>query len=122
MATTPPSSEYWRRRFEQLNEALLAIGEEHLEELEKAYRQAQIQIAQSIAYFYERFVVNNKVGLADAKGILDNREREEFHRTVEEYIRKGRLNAVDQRWLNELENASTCIRLNRLQSLQYQIR
>lgn len=37
-------------------------------------------------------------------------------------IQKGRENALDQCWQKELENASTRIRMSRLQSLEYQIR
>lgn len=119
---TPPSNEYWCRRFEDLTTALLSIGEEYYDELEAEYRRALMYMERDIESFYIRFSENNKISMSAARRILDNRELEEFRWTVEEYIQKGRDNAVSQRWLKELENASTRIRLSRLQSLEYQIR
>ncbi|MNW49989.1 NAD(+)--arginine ADP-ribosyltransferase EFV [compost metagenome] len=49
-------------------------------------------------------------------------ELKEFKWTVEDYIKAGRENAVDQRWMKELENASIRVRMTRLEALQMQMR
>lgn len=120
--TTPPSNEYWQKRFENLTDSLLKIGENEYRQLVDEYEKAMLKIQRNIEVFYQRFAEHNKISYADAKKILDKRELKEFQWTVEEYIEKGLENALDQRWMNELENASIRIHMSRLESLQYQIR
>jgi SPP1 gp7 family putative phage head morphogenesis protein len=116
------TNKYWQKRFLQLTEALLDKGEQYYAELEEEYGKALMYLKRDIESFYIRFAENNEISMTEARRILDNRELKEFKWTVEEYIEKGIENAVDQRWLKELENASTRIRLSRFQSLEYQIR
>ena len=120
--TTPPSNEYWQKRFENLTEALLRKGEDEYKNLVEGYNRAIASLQRSIENFYYRFAEHNKVSYSDAKRILDKRELKEFRWTVEEYIERGVENALDQRWMNELENASIRIRVSRFESLKYQVR
>ncbi|MDD2584990.1 MAG: minor capsid protein, partial [Bacteroidales bacterium] len=101
---------------------LLKIGEDEYKNLVEEYDRAIASLQRSIENFYYRFAEHNKVSYLDAKRILDKRELKEFQWTVEEYIERGIENALDQRWMDELENASIRIRISRLESLQYQIR
>lgn len=117
-----PSNKYWQNRFEILTESLLNKADRHYAELIQEYEKALLRIQREIEQFYAKFATDNKITLAEARRMLDNKELKEFYWTVEEYIAKGKENAVDQRWLKELENASTRVRLSRLQSLEYQIR
>ncbi len=116
------SSEYWKARFEALNERLLNIGEESIPYIEKRYDTAISNIQKEIEVFYRRFAAENDFTYADAKKILDSDERQEFQLALEEYIRMGKENALDQRWMKELENASTIYRMDRLKALQLQMR
>lgn len=113
---------YWRERFEILNESLLELGEDYLDDLMIEYNRALHRLNQDILRYYERFAYENEVSLAESRKILTARELEEFRWTVDEYIRRGQENAVNQRWLKQLENASIRIRLSRLESLEIQIR
>jgi SPP1 gp7 family putative phage head morphogenesis protein len=117
-----PTNKYWQKRFTQLTDALLSKGERYYADLEEEYERALMYLKRDIESFYIRFAENNEISMTEARRILDNRELKEFKWTVEEYIEKGRESAVDQRWMKELENASTRIRLSRLQSLEYQVR
>lgn len=117
-----PTNKYWQKRFTLLTESLLNKSEKYYKELEEEYEKSLSTLQKDIEQFYIRFSENNEVSMTEARRMLDNRELKEFHWTVEEYIKKGKENAVDQRWMKELENASTRVRLSRLQSLQYQIR
>lgn len=116
------TNKYWQERFTLLTQSLLNKGESYYKDLEEEYERAIAILERHIRDFYIRFAENNEITMTDARRILDNKELKEFYWTVEEYIQKGRENAVDQRWLKELENASTRVRLSRLQSLEYQIR
>ncbi|HBF4490745.1 TPA: minor capsid protein, partial [Clostridioides difficile] len=52
---------------------------------------------------------------------LNTRELEEFKWSVEEYIKYGKENAINQKWMKELENASARVHITRLEALKLQI-
>jgi len=59
--TAPPSNEYWQKRFENLTEALLKIGEDEYRNLIIEYDRAIFNLQRSIENFYYRFAEHNKV-------------------------------------------------------------
>ncbi|MEC0269400.1 minor capsid protein [Paenibacillus anseongense] len=107
---------------EQLNEAQLAKGEAYIQNMKREYGKAMASIQKDINVFYQRFAKNNDVDLATARQMLKAGELKEFKWSVEDYIKAGRENAIDQRWMKELENASIRVRMSRLESLQLQMR
>ncbi|MFC3802702.1 minor capsid protein [Cohnella sp. GCM10012308] len=113
---------YWAARMDALNEALLGRGEAYIRTMNAEYGRAAASIQRDIDAFYQRFAFNNSVDLASARQILKAGELREFKWTVEDYIKAGRENAVDQRWMKELENASIRVRVSRLEALQLQMR
>lgn len=115
------SDEYWSSRLEQLNEAQLAKGEDYIKKMNVEYGKAMSSIQKDIDVFYQRFANNNAIDLAEARQMLKAGELKEFKWSVEEYIKKGRENAIDQRWMKELENASIKVRVSRLEALQMQM-
>lgn len=115
------SDQYWSERLEQLNEAQLSKGEEYIRKMNDEYGKAMSSIQKDIDVFYQRFANNNAVSLAEARQILKAGELKEFKWTVEDYIKKGEENAIDQRWMKELENASIKVRVSRLEALQIQM-
>jgi SPP1 gp7 family putative phage head morphogenesis protein len=116
------SEEYWAKRMEQLNEAQLAKGEAYVQNMNREYGKAMSSIQKDIDVFYQRFAKNNGVDMASARQMLKAGELKEFKWSVEDYIKAGRENAIDQRWMKELENASIRVRMSRLESLQLQMR
>lgn len=112
---------YWAARMETLNEALLGRGESYIRTMNSEYGRAMASIQRDVDAFYQRFAVNNSVDLASARQILKAGELREFKWSVEDYIKAGRENAVDQRWMKELENASIRVRVSRLEALQLQM-
>lgn len=114
--------EYWRKRFEDLNESLLSESDDYISELESAYELAFNNIENDIRVFYQRFGDNNGLTYAEAVKLLTSKERYGFQMTVDEYIKKGSEIAVSLEWLKELENASTIYHIDRLKALQIQIR
>lgn len=116
------SADYWANRMELLNEAQLAKGEAYVKNMNREYGKATASIQKDIDVFYQRFAKNNGVDLASARQMLKAGELKEFKWSVDDYIKAGRENAIDQRWMIELENASIRARMSRLESLQLQMR
>ncbi|MEC4566762.1 minor capsid protein [Paenibacillus sp. CMAA1739] len=116
------SEEYWSKRMDALNEAQLSKGDAYVRKMEIEYAKANASIQKDIDVFYQRFAKNNEISLAEARQVLKAGELKEFKWTVEDYIKAGRENAVDQRWMKELENASIRVRMTRLEALQMQMR
>ena len=61
---------------------------------------------------------NNNIDMVEAKRILNTKELKELKWDVNEYIEKGRENAINQKWMKELENASARFHINRLEALK----
>lgn len=115
------TSEYWARRMEMIQDAQLHKGEDYLRNLEKYYIRLEQEIESKISTWYQRYATNNSISMTEAKQILTSGELREFRWSVEEYIQYGKENAISQEWIKELENASTRVHVNRLESLRYQL-
>lgn len=113
--------DYWRMRFEQLEESLSNKSDAYYNELIKQYDIALSKIEKDISYWYMRFVANNNVSFIEANRLLTTKELKELKWTVQEYIEFGKENAINQMWMNELENASARAHMSRLESLKLQI-
>ncbi|BBH19818.1 hypothetical protein Back11_11630 [Paenibacillus baekrokdamisoli] len=112
---------YWAGRLETLNESQLNKGEKYIQSMNTQYEKAMSSIQRDIDSFYGRFAINNGVDMATARQMLKAGELKEFKWTVEDYIKRGKENAIDQRWMKELENASIRVRMSRLEALQIQM-
>ncbi|HEM7411058.1 TPA: minor capsid protein [Clostridioides difficile] len=113
--------DYWRKRFEQLEEVQNNKSVKYYLELEKKYKLAMNSIEKDILSWYNRFAENEGISLLEAKKLLNTRELEEFKWSVEEYIKYGKENAINQKWMKELENASARVHITRLEALKLQI-
>lgn len=115
------SRDYWRKRFELIEDAQNKKGETYYKDLEKAYIQTMDEIEKDILKWYNRFATNNEITLEEAKRLLKSDELREFRWTVEEYIKYGQKNAINQQWMKQLENASARVHISRLESLRIQL-
>lgn len=113
-------SSYWQKRFELLLDAQFHKGENYLLDLEAQYKIAVDAIEKDIAVWYVRFAKNNEVSLAEAKQMLRGAELAEFHWDVKKYIEYGEKNALDGKWMKQLENASARVHISRLESIKLQ--
>lgn len=112
---------YWRQRFEALEDAQHKRSVFYYAELEKAYIKTMNELEKDILKWYNRFAANNEISLDEAKRLLKSNELKEFRWTVEEYIEYGKKNALNQQWMKQLENASSRVHISRLESLRIQI-
>ena len=113
--------DYWRKRFEMLEQAQHEKSATYYKDLEKAYIKTMQEIEKDIARWYQRFAENNEITLDEAKQLLKSDELREFRWTVDEYIEYGKKNAINQKWMKQLENASSRVHISRLESLQLQL-
>lgn len=116
------NSEYWQDRMVQLELNALKKGEEYYKNLQEQYEKAIHKINIDITTWYTRLAENNGISLVNAKKKLDNNELKEFKWTLQEYIKFGKQNNIDQMWLKELENASARYHINRLEAIHLQMK
>ena len=90
------------------------ISKKNYKEIDEAFSKAQAKINEKIEKWYARIAKNNDIDIADAKSFLDKSELKEFKWTLDEYIQYGKENAIDQRWMKELENASAKYHISKL--------
>lgn len=115
------NSEYWKIRFGQLEAAQNQKGVDAYLEIEKIYRQAQKEIEGKINTWYQRFATNNGVSMAEARKMLSGTDLKEFKWDVNDYIRYGKKNAMNQAWMKELENASARFHITRFEALKLRV-
>ena len=113
--------EYWQQRFEILEQAQMDKAERYAETLDLEYRRASANVQKEIESWYQRIAVNNDVSIAEARRLLSTQELAELKWSVGEYINYGRENALNQRWVKQLENASARAHISRLEALQLQL-
>lgn len=115
------TGDYWKSRFELIEQAGHRKAVECYAEIEKQYREAQKSVEQQIAAWYQRFAKNNEVSMQEARKLLADGELQELKWDVQEYIKKGQENAFTGEWVKELENASARYHISRLEALQLQL-
>ncbi len=116
------SNSYWKKRFEQLEESSNKKAKNTIKELEPIFESAEKEIESKISVWYQRFATNNNITIQEAKKWLNDKQLDELKWSVEEYIKYGEENAINQKWLKELENASAKFHINRLEALKLQTR
>lgn len=115
------NSEYWRKRFELLEDALHNKGTEYFSDLAKAYEKAANNTVKEIEAWYHRYAVNEGITYAEAKKILSKSELKSFKIDIDEYIKKGKTLNYSKQFERELERVSTKWHVTRLEYLMIQI-
>ena len=110
--------EYWQKRFSAVEEMRNKRGKLTVDQIAPHFDRAQAAIDKEIRVWYQRFADNNGISLAEAKKLLRQNELDELKWDIEEYIKRGQENAVSQKWLKELENASAKFHISRLEALK----
>jgi SPP1 gp7 family putative phage head morphogenesis protein len=112
------NAEYWKLRFEQLEQVQNQKGVKAYADIERQYKEAQKQLEGQIARWYQRFATNNGISLAEARQYLKGADLKEFKWDVQEYIKYGQDNALNSGWMKELENASAKYHISKLEALK----
>lgn len=115
------NEEYWKQRFIELEKSQNKENEKYINTLKEEYNKSLAKIEKDITNWYTRLANNNEISYTSAKKLLDKKELKEFKWTVEEYIKKGKENAINQKWIKELENASAKVHIEELNAIKIQI-
>lgn len=112
------NADYWRGRFSILEDNAHREAQKTIQGMEELYLDAQRSVQKEIESWYARFAVNNQISLTDARKWLTAGQLEEFHWSVEQYIKIGEQAGLDAAWLKKLENASARFHISRLEAVQ----
>lgn len=112
------NADYWRGRFSILEDSAHREAQKTIQDMEELYLDAQRSVQKEIESWYARFAVNNQISLTDARKWLTAGQLEEFHWSVEQYIKIGEQAGLDAAWLKKLENASARFHISRLEAIQ----
>ena len=112
------NADYWRGRFSILEDSAHREAQRTIQDMEELYLDAQRSVQKEIESWYARFAVNNQISLTDAQKWLTAGQLEEFHWSVEQYIKIGEQAGLDAAWLKKLENASARFHISRLEAVQ----
>lgn len=115
------NAEYWKNRFEALENSQYVASEEYFKDIQKQFRVATNSIQIDINRWYQRLADNNDISYAAARKLLKRNELEEFQWNVEEYIKHGKENSINKKWLKELENASSKVHISYLDAMKLQV-
>ncbi|ABX43326.1 polymorphic toxin type 50 domain-containing protein [Lachnoclostridium phytofermentans] len=115
------SREYWKKRFEKLEDDTYRKSKAYYDDLQEQFRRATSELEKDVSTWYYRVAENNEISYAQAKRYLNRKEVKEFRWTVDEYIKYGKENALDQKWMKELENASARVHITRLETVKLQL-
>lgn len=112
------NADYWRGRFSILEDSAHREAQRTIQDMEELYLDAQRSVQKEIESWYARFAANNQISLTDARKWLTAGQLEEFHWSVEQYIKIGEQAGLDAAWLKKLENASARFHISRLEAVQ----
>lgn len=116
------NSGYWKDRMADLEDQQYQNSAAYYKDIQDQFRQASNNIQMDIEKWYQRLADNNEISYASARKFLKESELREFKWDVKRYIKAGEENAVDQRWMKELENASARYHISYLEAMKLQTR
>ena len=111
---------YWQERMKALENQSYQSALQCYQDMQEEYRKAINNLQMDIMKWYQRLADNNDISYAAAKKFLKTSDLEEFKWTVEQYIKAGEENAIDQRWMKQLENASCKYHISYLEAMKLQ--
>lgn len=112
--------EYWKKRFETIEQLHFQRGTKFYCEIEKQYQNAMSAMEKDISRWYVRFAKNNEINAVEAMKILNSKELQEFRWDVDRYV-KNASNNLDGRWSKQLENVSAKVHITRLEAMKLQM-
>ncbi len=115
------TSDYWKKRFEELEDEEYQKGQAYYRDLQNQFRMAKNSITLDIEHWYQRLADNNDISLVSARKMLQKNELEEFKWNVQQYIKAGKENAVNGMWMKQLENASAKWHISYLEAMKIQV-
>lgn len=110
--------EYWRERFQQLENAMHSKSINICQYIIRQYQMAMRNMDKELAFWYQKFAEINGISFQEAKKTLMANELPEFHASVAEYIAIAQRENLSDEWKRKLENASNRVKISRMETLQ----
>ena len=110
--------EYWRERFQQLENAMHSKSTDIVKYIIRQYQIAMRNMDKELAFWYQKFADVNGISFQEAKRLLNTNELPEFHASVAEYIAIAQRENLSYEWKRKLENASNRVKISRMENLQ----
>lgn len=111
------NKDYWKRRFERLEQREMDKADQAMAELKKVYEYTLRQLRDEVIEWYNRYADENGLSLADARKQLDARELKAFKLTLKEYEKLAKQQDLSDEYIKMLDQASIRARLSRSQML-----
>ena len=112
---------YWKRRSKQVQDEIMnRVYDIYVAMVEDAYTDAIHVMDEKIRVWVQRIAKNNEISYRDAQKLLSKDELDEFHWSVQQYIKRGMDNA-DGKWAKELENASARVHISRYDAMKFEL-
>ena len=112
------SSEYWKKRLENISATQNKRADDYIESLELQYKKAMASIQRDLEAFYARYANAEGVDMATVRKLLTHAEKEKWEVSLEEY----RKMALDEEFIDQIESMYSKSRISRLKALEMQIR
>ena len=112
------SSDYWKKRLENIAATQNKKADDYIETLELQYKKAMVSIQRDLEAFYARYANAEGVDMATARKLLSKAEKELWEVSLEEY----RKMALDEEFIDQIESMYSKSRVSRLKALEMQIR
>lgn len=112
------SSEYWKKRLENISATQNKKADDYIETLELQYKKAMASIQRDLEAFYARYANAEGIDMATARKLLSNAEKEMWEVSLEEYRKMG----LDEEFIDQIESMYSKSRVSRLKALEIQIR
>ena len=112
------SSEYWQERAKYLENRKYNMSASAMNNVNVVFDRAQAEIQKEIDVWFNRLAANNGISITEARKLLNKNELKEFHWDLETYIKHGQENAINQKWIKELENASAKFHISKFEALK----
>lgn len=113
--------DYWKERMAAVEDMSHEKGINYAHNVEQQFRQAEKALSDKITIWYKRLADNNEISLSAAKTLLRKDELEDFHMSVDEYIKKGKTLKYSDQYAKQLENASAKVHISRLEAIKLQM-
>lgn len=115
------TNKYWQDRFTAMDDTMYKKSEAFLNNLQKQFKKANLQIEKDMSYWYQKLADNNEISYDEALKFLDADEVADFHMEVAEYIAHGRARGLDSTWERQMVNASSKVHISRLREIQTEL-
>lgn len=115
------SDKYWEGRFVELQRSQLKRADSFAHELEDLHQRMQKEIDDDITVWHKKVATANGISMADAKKLMNRKDRKEFQWTLEEYEQHAKADLLSGVTSANVMNASANWHLSYLDGMKLQL-